>query len=97
MRVARKADGYDTKCGEQGVQLSGDEATSTSNRRRWFNKLRDVDTIAVIYEGYVAKAGNHKKLMKDTDGMYYKLIRRQRNLMDENFEKNFLIENYFIY
>ncbi|CAO4387170.1 unnamed protein product [Caenorhabditis nigoni] len=79
--LARMADGYDTKCGERGVQLSGGQKQRQSIGivrncscqmlviAHRLSTVRDTEKIAVIYEGYVAKLGNHKELMKDTDGM----------------------------
>ncbi|EFP06038.1 CRE-HAF-7 protein [Caenorhabditis remanei] len=118
--VSKMEKGYDTKCGEKGVQMSGgqkqriaiaralirnprvlilDEATSALDaesesmvqealnrcaRERTvvviahrLSTVRSADRIAVIEKGNVTEMGNHEELMKNPDGLYYKLVSKQ--------------------
>ncbi|UMM36940.1 hypothetical protein L5515_008882 [Caenorhabditis briggsae] len=132
--VSKMEKGYDTKCGEKGVQMSGgqkqriaiaralirnprvlilDEATSALDAEsesmvqealnrcakertvlviaHRLSTVRSADRIAVIEKGNVTEMGNHDDLMKNQDGLYYKLVHKQLNPLgikkDEEEEK----------
>uniref|UniRef100_A0A1I7U8E6 ATP-binding cassette sub-family D member 4 n=1 Tax=Caenorhabditis tropicalis TaxID=1561998 RepID=A0A1I7U8E6_9PELO len=128
--VEKMEKGYDTKCGEKGVQMSGgqkqriaiaralirnprvlilDEATSAldadseSMVQEALNRcakertvvviahrlstVRSADRIAVIEKGNVTEMGNHEELMKNEEGLYYKLVSKQLGLDVKKEEK----------
>ena len=39
--------------------------------------IRNADTVLVIDGGRVAEQGTHDALLRDTQGLYYKLVQRQ--------------------
>ncbi|PIC23493.1 hypothetical protein B9Z55_017178 [Caenorhabditis nigoni] len=118
--VSKMEKGYDTECGEKGVQMSGgqkqriaiaralirnprvlilDEATSALDAEsesmvqealnrcakertviviaHRLSTVRSADRIAVIEKGNVTEIGNHDELMKNQDGVYYKMVQKQ--------------------
>lgn len=128
--VSKMEKGYDTKCGEKGVQMSGgqkqriaiaralirnprvlilDEATSALDAEsesmvqealnrcakertvvviaHRLSTVRSADRIAVIEKGNVTEMGNHDDLMKNEEGLYYKLVHKQLNPLGEKKKK----------
>ncbi|CAO4376960.1 unnamed protein product [Caenorhabditis nigoni] len=118
--VSKMEKGYDTECGEKGVQMSGgqkqriaiaralirnprvlilDEATSALDAEsesmvqealnrcakertviviaHRLSTVRRADRIAVIEKGNVTEMGNHEDLMKNQNGLYYKMVQKQ--------------------
>ncbi|CAJ0575506.1 unnamed protein product, partial [Mesorhabditis spiculigera] len=118
--VERLEQGYDTNCGEKGVQMSGgqkqriaiaralvrnpavlilDEATSALDAEsealvqdalskcakertvliiaHRLSTIEKADRICVLEGGTLVQSGNHRELMRDRDGLYAALVKRQ--------------------
>ncbi|CAP38522.1 Protein CBG21809 [Caenorhabditis briggsae] len=133
--VSKMEKGYDTTCGEKGVQMSGgqkqriaiaralirnprvlilDEATSALDAEsesmvqealnrcakertvlviaHRLSTVRRADRIAVIEKGSVTEMGTHDDLMKNRDGLYFKLVQKQLGTrIDEEEEKPIVV------
>ncbi|VDM67789.1 unnamed protein product [Strongylus vulgaris] len=68
--------GYDTNCGEKGVQMCARERTVLIVAHR-LSTIEKADQIAVINKGSLVQIGNHTELMKDEHGLYYSLVSKQ--------------------
>uniref|UniRef100_A0A915MBZ2 Uncharacterized protein n=1 Tax=Meloidogyne javanica TaxID=6303 RepID=A0A915MBZ2_MELJA len=66
--------GYETKCGENGVQMSGRTVILIAHR---LSTVERADRIIVLDEGNIVQMGSHSELMEQPEGLYNKLVKRQ--------------------
>ncbi|KAL2479880.1 ABC transporter B family member 18 [Abeliophyllum distichum] len=85
--ISSLKNGYDTGCGERGVQLSGEQLVQEALDRMMvgrttvvvahrLNTVKNLDSIAVVMDGKVIECGNYSQL-KNKRGAFFNLAKFQ--------------------